>query len=239
MTEFKRKIYQNKRKKYVDDINKSISFPFGPICHAIFCAPTESGKTQVIANLIDKHGPYYKKFNKIFLVYPTYDDDDTIRVNFKFNSDEKDPECQVFRHYSDENLMRMVTYVDAKLVEYEGKYNTLIIFDDCQEYFTLGSALSKFIVKARHKNIHCWISAQRIKSITPTVRDQCKQFIIFPNSTKESLTALSDLFNDPKEFLEKCELVRDFNRDMNDPYGLLFVNLKLPHIYYYNFTEEI
>lgn len=238
MSVFKRKVYANKRKDYVDKINKTIPYPFGPICHTIFCAPTESGKTQVIANLIDKDGPYYKKFNKIFVIMPTYDDD-ILKTIFKFNDNIEDPECQVFKQYTDENLMRINSYVDAKLEEFKEKYNTLIIFDDCQEHFSQGSTLSKFIVKCRHKNIHCWITAQRIKIITPNVRDQCKMFIIFPNSTKESLTSLSDLFNDPKEFLDKCDEVRDINRDLGDNYGLLFVNLKTPQLYFYNFTEPI
>lgn len=238
MSTFKRKVYGSAKGKYIAEINKTIPYPFGPICHSIFCAPTESGKTQVIANLLDKHGPYYKKFNKIFLVMPTYDDD-IMKTTFTFKDDENDPECQVFKGYSDATLLRISSYVEAKLEEFKGKYNTLIIFDDCQEHFSAGSLLSKFITRCRHKNIHCWITAQRIKIITPNVRDQCKQFIIFPNSTKESLVALSDLFNDPKEFLDKCDLVREINREEDDNYGLLFVNLKTPQMYFYNFTDPI
>lgn len=230
--EFIIKPFPEKGNERLDKINSTIPEPLPRLNqHLLISAPTGSGKSTIILNLLLKYLRF--KWDRVIFFSETWDDDlykEHIYI---------DPE-NVHTQYTDAKLQEIVE--EQKKMKEEGKPRyTLIIFDDMQEHFSKGSYLENFLCKCRHWGITVWCCAQYIYAISKKSRQQFTAIICFPALSKEEdLEVLSEIAPlGKKKFKEAVSLVDKYIKETGKIHTFLFINFKLPNKYYLDFTTKL
>lgn len=205
-----------------------------PLCHlnqhVLFCAPTNSGKSTIVLNLLKDHLKY--KWDRVIFFSSTWQYD--IYKHFIFIDKEN-----IYETYSDEALNKIVEE-QKKAMETKPLY-TLLIFDDMQEEFYRGSYLENFLCKCRHWNISVWVLAQYVYAISKRSRQQFTCFLTFPaliNSEDEDVLAETAPIG-KKKFKEACDIVNGYIYETRNKHNFLWVNKSLVQKYWLNFTSPI
>jgi hypothetical protein len=232
---FKIKVFNVDSNKRLDKINKSIEPKFLPKLnqHMMICAPTNSGKSTIVANLL--LGPLKFKWDRVIFFSGTWDYDLYKKV---IQIDDE----HVHTEYTDEKLMEIVEENKRLEEEKEKPIFTLLIFDDLQHEFSRGSYLEKFLTMCRHWNITCWVMAQYIHGISKQARQQFSSIICFPSlSNEEDLDLISEVSPiSKKKFKEACKIINDkIKNDKLNIRTFLFINKNSPDKFYLNFEEPI
>jgi hypothetical protein len=187
-------------------------------------APSQSGKSNVIQNLIFNKNFYADNcFDTIVFVSPTIFEDTTAKHMPQIAEyDEK----LVLRDDPD-NLDSIID----KLVEYQTEHHEenehiLLIMDDCISNINKSSAINKFIMKARHYRISIIIATQYYRAVDARVRENCNAYLLFLNhSHKEIEKVHEEIGNKFKNFEEYYDYATD------QPFSFLYVNIKKGQLY--------
>jgi hypothetical protein len=214
-------------------INKTIPEPLMKLNdHCLFVAPTNSGKSTIVSNLL--LGPLKNKFDSIHIFSPTYNYD--IYPKLMKIDDEN-----IHETYEDK-IIDDIMEQHKKIEEDKGKpIFTLLIFDDFQELFSKGSYLENFICRCRHYGITIWILAQYIKAISRKTRQQFTGLLCFPAlSNEEDLNLISETAPGSKKmFFTATNAVNELIKKTNNVHNFLWINKKLTNKYWFNFEQPI
>lgn len=187
-----------------------------------FVAPTNSGKTNLIVNLLNRKQMYRKRFDYIVLISSTYHIDN-MWVKAK-GIDE------VFEAYDDEILLHIIEEQKHSLQK-EGREktpNVLVILDDVIDTLPKNSsALNSLSMRLRHYKVTCWITTQKFNRLPTTMRNQIQYYILFRAASKnvkerESIAGEVGSMVNEKAFLKLWESVGDNN------YNFMVVNVRNP-----------
>lgn len=200
--------------------------------HMLLVAPTNSGKSTIVANLL--LGPLKMIYDKIIFFSPTYHLDIYPKL---FQMDESNIHTQ----YSD-NILDDIMKEKANLEEeLEKKLYYLIIFDDMQEQFYRGGYLENFLCKCRHWGITIWVCAQYAYAISKKSRQQFSCFIMFPMlSNEEDREIIGETApGSKKQYKLASDIVMKISKEQNNVRNFLFINKSLADKYWFNFENPI
>ena len=149
----------------------------------IFLAPSQMFKTACMVDLIMRH--YRGCFERVFVFSPSVDIDSSwgpvkeyLRVQLGVPDSEK---C--FFHEFDHDARAKIVAEQHKLtiaLKEKGNkklFNVLIVIDDFSDdpaflHNQGKNVLNTLFTRGRHQNILCWISAQKLTTISTVIRTQ-------------------------------------------------------------------
>ena len=199
-----------------------------PLCsfRMIVFSPSNSGKSNVIKNLITRQTFGYKKFydKNIFLFSQTVDIDPIWR-------DLPLPSNHLHSNWTESLVENLISY--AKLQ----KNGILIILDDMvtsSDAFNnkKSNILKKLFYQGRHYKISLILVSQRMREIPSSMRVNATHLICFNlRNTKEEQDFISEN--------QQIERIEDkYKQAVKDPYCFLYIN-KLTSKCYKNFETEL
>jgi hypothetical protein len=147
--------------------------------NTLFVAPTNTGKTNLIINLLDRKEFYKKAFDKVYLFSNTYNTDSIWKVCKTI-----DPE-DTFINYSDQDLQDIVDNQEES-IKNKKPLNTLIIFDDIiQQINKNKSLINDLVARNRHYKLTIWITTQKFSKVSTIIRNNISYYILFGIKNKK------------------------------------------------------
>ena len=219
-----------------DDNFNIPSFLPQPPFRMVVVAPSNSGKTTLINNMLSKPSFHYKQLFKknIFLFSPSssYDEAlDTLKIKE-----------ENIRPNLDEEFIDSIIEDQKEIIQEHGKKEAphlLFLFDDIvlQVKKTNDNALKRIFYYGRKYKISCIITTQKYKSLPTDYRLNASNYIYFLNTNgKEKNTICDDQPIEKSDFMKIWELAKEEGK-----YSFIYVNTKdgSKNQYYINFTKHI
>ena len=192
-----------------------------PRSHVLFSAPTSSGKSTLILNMIlrDKF-KYNRYFKDIYYVSPTIKYDD----NFEILEDYKPKRGRANVH-----LVEAQEDINSQLkslledIQADEKKKRLIILDDCIHLLNNSKVLQQLLTSGRHNGITSWITTQSFRKINKTVRNNCIDIIIFKSTESDLKGVIQDISEDKFQVLHE-----KYKEATAEPYQFLHIRTRAP-----------
>ncbi len=231
--------------KFVCKQSKHGHLPSLP-CRGILIGPSNSGTSTGLSSMILDH--YRGCFARIIIMSPSIFLDsvwEPVKEYIRTGMNVKDTEKIYFDEWDPEALQQILeeqTKV-VKVCKERGKHchGILILCDDFADDERLhtagrGNILNQLFVRGRHSFASCWVSSQRLHSISTPVKVNTRFYIILPlrsakekESLFESLSAVHSI-----KTLEKL-----YQTATSKDHSFLYVNLKNPVEFFSNFTHRL
>jgi len=197
---------------------------FQPPFRILVVAPSNSGKSVLISNLISSHDlPYRKLFRKnIFIWSSTFNLDDP-----SFSMSDNIEKDNVYDSYSESSIMDLVNE-QTGIIKDIGKKKAphlLFIFDDVVTDIpkSKASIINRLFFSARHLNVSIVLISQQYKMINRPIRLNASDLIVFETGNQsENKILASEQAIDENLFKE---IYKDATKE---PYSFLCVRNKLP-----------
>lgn len=209
-----------------------------PQNNIIFVAPSNSGKTTLIVNMImRKKFGYIEHFDEIHIFSPTLYLDDSFNMVLEYSNLKKKPrksysDIYVKDEYNDDMIEGIF-----ELQKNDKSKKILIILDDVADILNSNNqTLKKVFFKGRHYNINCWISTQSYKAIPRAVRINSPSFIFLNINPNEKKMISEELSKEEKSVFEDKML-----KCLDEKYNFLYLNMKtdIAKMYCKNFNDYI
>lgn len=216
----------------------------------ILLAPSGSGKTVLISNLI--LNIYRGAFERIFVFSPSIDVDSAwIEVKKyqadKMNVQENEKEQLYFDSYDPDDLENIIDtqHKVTKHVKASGKkklFSILIIVDDFADdpKFTRQSKLlHSLFCRGRHNSISTIVSTQKFNALSPIIRVNASALIVFRLRNQKELEAFVE---EVAGLVTKKELLEIYKYATKDEFSFLYINLlakTINNMFYKTFKELI
>lgn len=204
-----------------DEIPKIL---FKPPFRIIVVAPSNSGKSVLISNLISSRDlPYRKLFKKnIFIWSSTFSLDDP-----SFSMSDNIEKGNVYDEYNEQSVMEIVNEQIGIIHKYTKKKAPpiLFIFDDIINDLPQSrqSVMNKLFFSARHYSISLILLSQQYKMTPRPVRLNASDVIIFQTGNNAEITKISEEQAIPADKFK--QILRDAT---NEPFSFLVIHNKLP-----------
>lgn len=190
----------------------------------LIIAPSNSGKSVLLASLLSSDDMPYKKIFKsnIFMFSPTIHLQDPA-----FSEVKNIKEGNIYSEYNENILAELISEQEENIKKL-GKTkcpNICIVMDDCVHELpsTKKNLLKKLFFSGRHFNISLIILSQMYKSIDKSLRINSSDIILFETGNNNELRAIGEESAiDPKEF------IRIFKHATSEPYSFLVIHNKKP-----------
>ena len=197
---------------------------FQPPFRVIVIAPSNSGKSVLISNLISSRDLPYRKFFKknIFIWSSTFHLDDP---SFSLSDNiEKD---NVFNEYNEQSVMEIVNEQTGIIKQYTKKKtpHLLFIFDDVVQDLKQSkqSVLNKLFFSARHYSISLILLSQQYKMVPRSVRLNASDIIIFQTGNNSEIQKIAEEQAIPVDRFK--QILKDAT---TEPFSFLVIHQKLP-----------
>ena len=211
--------------------------PWLPSLHMLLVAATGGGKSNLLVNMIYHKRevfPFYKYFKRIHIFSPTAGELDPTWDVIK-----KDRTGKFTVHDDlDVDIILGVLEQQNELIAIKGKKKVkhhLFIVDDlgfhlknsANHYFT------GLMMRLRHSNVLCWITAQSYRSVPRQLRQQCLYNILFRVSAEEMQVIKTELNGSHDEGLFE----QMYEMAVGQPYGFMYVDVRKQR-YFASFKNE-
>ena len=207
-----------------------------PAFRLILVAPSSSGKTTLVNNLLTRPEFGYKKLFKknIFLFSPSIKYDDALdKLGVK--------EENTRSHYDEDFINEIVEDQKTTINKHtkEKAPHILMLFDDIVFELpkTKSSELKKLFFYGRKFKISLIITTQKYRQLEPAYRLNASQYVYFLNINTREYDAIADDQPVSKPIFKSIWR----NAVEHGEYSFIYVNLtqKLKDRYYINFTERV
>jgi len=211
-----------------------------PQNNVIFVAPSNSGKTTLIVNLImRKKFGYIEEYDEIYIFSPTLHLDDSWNIVLDYTTMKKPRKSYADIYLTDEYDEDQIEgiFINQENTEKSERKKVLIILDDVADILSShNNLLKKVFFKGRHYNISCWISTQSYKAIPRGVRINSPSFIFLNINPNEKRMISEELSKEERSTFEE-----KLSRCLSEKYSFLYLNMKtdIPKMYCKNFIEYI
>lgn len=220
------KVFAAPGDKAKDQRNRRIPWPLPQIGqHCLICAPTGSGKSQLVLNLLT--GPYREVFDRVWFFMPTWD--------FDIYKDHIAgiPDEQIIRQYTDEKLEAIEAEVRAEIAKGRGRFD-LIVLDDSMDAWRDSKKLNHFMTLCRHFGLTVWTAIQYVHgAVSKLARQQFSSCICFASAKEADVELLAELSpTGKKAFHQALMAVRARNVADETSYHTLHMNSRQPRPFF-------
>ena len=184
---------------------------------ALFSAPTNSGKTKKVLNLIEQE--YIDHFENIIILCPTIRWNETYRTTPWIRSDDG-----IFIIEPKDKLFEWIGFL-SKL--FAGQV-TLFIVDDIISDETLDrkrQPLLELAISGRHRGHSLWLLTQSYTAIPKNLRRQKKMLFVWYPNEKSDLKTIDEETN----IIDDLEVVKKELK--SSKYACLYIRLEYPRTY--------
>lgn len=207
-----------------DDSFDSIQEPLPkPPFNAMLYAPVNSGKSNLIINLLYRSGGYTKKVfsGGIFFFSPNVYNDEIFDMNVAMDEDigKFDQDLEYVDHYVKEIVSRQQEKPKKE------RKPMLLIFDDCLGYVNPFGYISKFSTRNRQLKISMMFTVQVFRAIPNFIRINCKWILFFKTHNEEEKKKIVEEMNMFPEFETYYDIATQ------EQYSFLYANLKERKLY--------
>jgi hypothetical protein len=210
--------------------DKQVIFDDKPLptcpCNVAVISKKGGGKSTLIRNLLErKESPWYKHFDRIYMVSPTAAKDDKMA-----DLVEDIGPHQHWEVLNEQTLVEILNAIESHIEEFQKKKknkgkkpNSLLILDDCLAEMTQRKQvrlMSKLATTNRHIGLTNLYSLQKWNSYLPTViRSNLDCIAFFRTDNKKELNSFVDEMPADEDALRA---MYDFATE--EPYSFLFCN---------------
>ena len=233
--------YTCKQSKYGEHVPKLPA-------RATICAPSFSGKTVLISNLI--LDVYRGCFNRIYIWSPTINIDDNFKPVKEYIEKEIKPneEEQVYFDHYDSADLQTVIEKQYKVIEYQKSqgnkqlFQIAIFIDDFAEsveFLRNSKLLHALYTKGRHACISTITSVQMYKSLAPIIRKNATHLFVFKLRNQGDMDAILDELS---ALADKKTIQKIYSIATNKPHSFMYVNLMshdINNMFYVNFSHSL
>ncbi len=216
----------------------------------ILLGPSAAGKGVLLQNMI--LDIYRGCFERVFIWSPSINLDDNWKpVKEYLNDDKLMPNKNGDKLYYDEcnhDELAEVIEKQRKVVEYQKSdkqkklFQILIIIDDFADdpiFSRHSRLLHSLFTRGRHTQISTIVSTQKYNAISPTIRVNATELIIFKLRSNQDLNIFLE---ENGALLDKNVLLQVYIEATKEPYSFLYIKLKSHNIndmFYIKFDKRI
>ena len=216
----------------------------------VFAAPSNSGKTTVLSNYITDI--YKDCFERIYVFSPSINVDSTWMPTKEYvaktiNKKDDEPDFY-YDEFNSEALMKILK-TQKKIIEYQKKQkdtkrllSILVIVDDFADDSQVcrqNRSLIELFVRGRHSHISVIVSTQKYALLSPTIRVNASQLIVFRIRNYQDLDMI---INELSALFDKKTMLHIYKEATKQQFSFLYVDLSAPDInnmFMVNFTGRI
>tara|TARA_R110002096_G_scaffold417090_1_gene620590 strand:- start:307 stop:1071 length:765 start_codon:yes stop_codon:yes gene_type:complete len=155
-------------------------------CIMTIIAPTKSGKTNLLSNLLLRDDFYKDVHDNVTIMSNTIESDQTGRFLRQA--------CDCYTGYSDQILGGLIT--QQKSFSEEDRPFIGLVFDDILGSVKRNSYLNSLVTRSRHFGVGLLaISVQSFKALGPVIRNNCNAFICLNLQNMSELSKISDEYS--------------------------------------------
>lgn len=206
------------------DNDKIPSILFQTPFRVLIVAPSNSGKTVLISNLISNPElPYRKIFRKnIFIFSSTFS-----LVDESFSMSDNIEPANIYDEYDEGSVMEIVNeQIDhIKKLGKKKCADLLFIFDDIISDLPAKrqSTMNKLFFSARHYKISILLLSQQYKMCPRPVRLNASDIILFQTGNRSEIKIISD-----EQAIDSNQFIKIYNDATSEPFSFLTIHNKLP-----------
>ena len=184
----------------------------------IIIGPSGSGKTQLLLNLIMR----WMKWNKLYLVAPSVDDQRCYEVLKDFNENASE--------IAGESIIEFITDINEapSIDDIDGSVNNLVVYDDVMLDNQKNPA--RIFSRGRHKNTDVIYVTQRYTQIPKVIRDNCNILAVFNGVDTHTLRNIWQTWCGGD--MEYNVFKNFFSHAQSTPHGFVTINLCDPRARY-------
>jgi hypothetical protein len=236
-------------KEYTCKQSRYTHLPKVPL-RMLVLAPSGSGKTVLISNLILNH--YRNCFERIYVFSPSIDIDDTWVAVKKYQAEklkatENDSEKLYFDTYDPNDLENIIETQNkvTKFTKKQGKkklFSILIVIDDHADdpkFARHSKLLHSLFTRGRHNSISTIVSTQKYNAIANIVRVNATALIVYKLRNYRELEAFLE---ENGALVDKKTLLDIYRQATDEEYSFLYLNLAAKNInemFYKTFKHSI
>ena len=184
-------------------------------CIMILVAPTKSGKTSLLTNLLLRDDFFKDVHDNVTIMSNTIDSDETGRFLKQA--------CDCYVGYDDGILGGIIN--QQKQFDVDDRPFIGLVFDDILGSVKRSSYLNSLVTRSRHYGVGLLaISVQSFKALGPTIRNNCNAFICMNLQNMSELEKISleynGMFGGDKNFR------KIYAKATEQPYDFLFLDLQ-------------
>lgn len=194
----------------------------------ILCAPTASGKSNVVTNLLKNVNFYKNVFPLIYYISPTVEDDKTLLSIAK-----DDTIIKVTDDDDLDNLDNILNEIvkSQKEEKAEDREQCLVVLDDCIEYLKESKKVNNLPSLSRHSDLSFMITSQVYNAIPARCRKNATSYLIFHINNKKDLDDINhEIGSNFPDFMKYYKIATE------EPYNFLYVDMRKMALYK-NFTD--
>lgn len=206
-----------------EDKNEISKILFQPPFRIIVVAPSNSGKSVLISNLISSPDLPYRKFFKknIFIWSSTFSLNDP-----SFSMSDNIEKTNIYDEYNENSIMEIVNEQIGIIHKYSKKKapHLLFIFDDVVQDLpkTKMSIMNKLFFSSRHYNISLILLSQQYKMVNRPLRLNASDIIIFQTSNNQEIQKISE-----EQAIEVNRFKQILKEATEEPFSFLVIHNKL------------
>lgn len=222
--------YKTKKRKAFD-----VPYEQMPQFHTAIVAPSGSGKSVLIGNLIDPTRPdsYYHSCHSIVIFSPTAADDEPYTHAMKH--DKKKQKISIFPEVSEERLEFLLDHLMSREPVKGRERCCLVIFEDVMHDLRNSKGLRRLLFSGRHCHCYCWLATQSYRQIPLPVRVNLKNIIAMAATPASQLRQIAEEHEVPL-----LPAIMEHVHERH-PYGFMLINKELPPSRqgWLNFTQPV
>jgi len=208
-------------KSFICKQSKHPTVPALPL-RGVILAPSGSGKTVLLANLILKI--YKGCFERIYIFSPSVNVDQTWEAVKKYQADvmhvkETDDEVLYHDHYTVEALAQAKVILHLKKQKHTHLFSVLVVVDDFADdplFSRHSKLLHSLFTRGRHNSISTIVSTQKFNAVAPIIRVNATFLCVYRlRNTKDPETFLEEL----SALIPRKELLEIYQLATKEPYS--------------------
>lgn len=192
----------------------------------VLVAPTKSGKSVLIVNLLRNVNFYHTVFDEIIYISPTVMFDKTLKTAVADN----DEIVKIHEEKELENIDHILHEIFKKQGDTpeEDRKHILIVLDDMLEYFNNHSKLNTLPAISRHFKVSFIVTTQVYVGLPVRLRKNASAYMVFHLFNNKDLHALNDEVgvNFGENFLE------NYKKATEEKYNFLYINNREMELYH-------